>query len=264
MSCGEDWRKEARHSPLAMAFHGDRIAYQPLKSTDRSLTKEYVSTEFRMNNNTLEKSKKSNLQKNHTVSTDMNLDGFTHQPYTRGKNKRRPKHKPRFSTRYTLVIVKVLEFVAKKESLQLPHGFAARIAEKSNRSLRRAILSLETCRVQNYPFTDNQAISPMDWEEYVAEISTDMLREQSPKSLFQVRGKVYELLVNCIPPEVLLKRLLYELLRKLDSELKLEVCHWAAYYEHRMRLGQKAIFHIEAFVAKFMSIYKNFLISTFG
>ncbi|KAF3598134.1 hypothetical protein DY000_02025923 [Brassica cretica] len=136
-------------------------------------------------------------------------------------------------------IVKVLEFVAKKESLQLPHGFAARIAEKSNRSLRRAILSLETCRVQNYPFTDNQAISPMDWEEYVAEISTDMLREQSPKSLFQVRGKVYELLVNCIPPEVLLKRLLYELLRKLDSELKLE--------EHRMRLGQKAIFHIEVY-----------------
>ena len=47
-----------------------------------------------------------------------------------------------------LQIVKVLEFVAKKESLQLPHGFAARIAEKSNRSLRRAILSLETCRVQ--------------------------------------------------------------------------------------------------------------------
>ncbi|KAF8105473.1 hypothetical protein N665_0157s0058 [Sinapis alba] len=161
-------------------------------------------------------------------------------------------------------IVKVLEFVAKKETLQLPHGFAARIAEKSNRSLRRAILSLETCRVQNYPFTDNQVISPMDWEEYVAEISTDMLREQSPKCLFQVRGKVYELLVNCIPPEVILKRLLHELLRKLDSELKLEVCHWAAYYEHRMRLGQKAIFHIEAFVAKFMSIYKNFLISTFG
>ncbi|KAJ0841469.1 putative DNA polymerase III, clamp loader complex, gamma/delta/delta subunit [Helianthus annuus] len=59
-------------------------------------------------------------------------------------------------------------------------------------------------------------------------------------------------------------RLLFELLKKLDSELKHEVCHWAAYYEHRMRLGQKAIFHIEAFVAKFMSIYKGFLIATFG
>nr|GMD44888.1 replication factor C subunit 3 [Ipomoea batatas] len=161
-------------------------------------------------------------------------------------------------------IVKVLEFIGKKEGLQLPAGFAARIAEKSNRSLRRAILSFETCRVQQYPFTNNQAVPPMDWEEYVAEIASDIMKEQSPKRLFQVRGKLYELLSNCIPPDIILKRLLFELLKKLDSELKHEVCHWAAYYEHRMHLGQKAIFHLEAFVAKFMSIYKNFLVTTFG
>ncbi|KAE8733710.1 Replication factor C subunit 3 [Hibiscus syriacus] len=161
-------------------------------------------------------------------------------------------------------IIKVLEFIGKKEGLQLPSGFAARIAKKSKRSLRRAILSFETCRVQQYPFTSNQAIPPMDWEEYISEIATDIMKEQSPKRLFQVRGKVYELLINCIPPEMILKRLLHELLKKLDAELKHEVCHWAAYYEHRMRLGQKAIFHIEAFVAKFMSIYKAFLIATFG
>ncbi|XP_039002641.1 replication factor C subunit 3 isoform X3 [Hibiscus syriacus] len=161
-------------------------------------------------------------------------------------------------------IIKVLDFIGKKEGLQLPSGFAARIAEKSNRSLRRAILSFETCRVQQYPFTSTQAIPPMDWEEYISEIAIDIMKEQSPKRLFQVRGKVYELLINCIPPEMILKRLLHELLKKLDAELKHEVCHWAAYYEHRMRLGQKAIFHIEAFVAKFMSIYKAFLIATFG
>ncbi|CAN1263859.1 Replication factor C subunit 3 [Linum perenne] len=172
-------------------------------------------------------------------------------------------------------IVRVLDFIGKKEGLEIPSGFAVRIAEKSSRSLRRAILSFETCRVQQYPFTSNQAIPPMDWEEYVSEISSDVMKEQSPKRfliklafgldrLFQVRGKLYELLVNCIPPEIILKRLLYELLRKLDEELKHEVCHWAAYYEHRMRQGQKAIFHLEAFVAKFMSIYKAFLVATFG
>ncbi|XP_059428040.1 replication factor C subunit 3 isoform X1 [Corylus avellana] len=161
-------------------------------------------------------------------------------------------------------IVKVLEFIGNKEGLQLPSGFAARIADKSNRSLRRAILSFETCRVQQYPLTSKQVIPPMDWEEYIAEIASDVMKEQSPKRLFQVRGKLYELLINCIPPEIILKRLLYELLKKLDAELKHEVCHWAAYYEHRMCLGQKAIFHIEAFVAKFMSIYKSFLIATFG
>ncbi|XP_038996683.1 replication factor C subunit 3-like [Hibiscus syriacus] len=162
-------------------------------------------------------------------------------------------------------IIKVLEFILKKkEGLQLPFGFAARIAKKSNRSLRRAMLSFETYRVQQYPFTNTQTIPPMDWEEYIYEIATDIMKEQSPKRLFQVRGKVYELLINCIPPEMTLKRLLHELLKKLDAELKHEVCHWAAYYEHRMHLGQKAIFHIEAFVARFMSIYKAFLIATFG
>ncbi|CAL9043612.1 unnamed protein product, partial [Musa banksii] len=48
--------------------------------------------------------------------------------------------------------------------------------------------------------------------------------------LFSVRGKIYELLVNCIPPEIILKKLLSELLKKLDSELKHEFCHWAAYF----------------------------------
>ncbi|KAK6160225.1 hypothetical protein DH2020_003606 [Rehmannia glutinosa] len=168
------------------------------------------------------------------------------------------------SSALCIMIVKVLEFIGKKEGLQLPSGFADRIAQQSNRSLRRAILSFETCRVQQYPFTTNQPIPPMDWEEYVSEIASSIFKEQSPKRLFEVRGKLYELLINCIPPEIILKRLLYELLKKLDSELKHETSHWAAYYEHRLRLGQKAIFHLEAFVAKFMSIYKGFLIETFG
>ncbi|URE04593.1 Replication factor C subunit [Musa troglodytarum] len=127
-------------------------------------------------------------------------------------------------------IIKVLEFIGKKENLQLPPGLTARIAAHSNRNLRRAILSFETCRVQQYPFTVNQALPPLDWEQYVSEIASDIMKEQSPKRLFSVRGKIYELLVNCIPPGIILKKLLSELLKKLDSELKHEVCHWAAYY----------------------------------
>ncbi|OEL36535.1 Replication factor C subunit 5 [Dichanthelium oligosanthes] len=163
-----------------------------------------------------------------------------------------------------LSIVQVLEFIGKKENLQLPAGFAARIATQSNRNLRRAILFFETCKVQQYPFTSNQVAPPLDWEQYVSEIATDVLTEQSPKRLYAVRQKFYELLVNCIPPESILKKLLAELLKKLDADLKHEICQWAAHYEHKMRLGSKAIFHLEAFVAKFMSIYKEFLVATFG
>ncbi|KAH6774738.1 ATPase family associated protein [Perilla frutescens var. frutescens] len=84
-------------------------------------------------------------------------------------------------------IVKVLEFIGKKEGLQLPPGFADRIAQQSNRSLRRAILLFETCRVQQYPFAPNQAITPMDWEEYVSEIASGIFKEQSPKRMMILR-----------------------------------------------------------------------------
>ena len=53
--------------------------------------------------------------------------------------------------------------------------------------------------------------------------------------------------------------LLQELLVNCDGELKTEVVQSAAYFEHRLQTGQKAIYHIEAFVARFMAIYKRFL-----
>jgi hypothetical protein len=34
--------------------------------------------------------------------------------------------------------------------------------------------------------------------------------------------------------------------------------------EHRMQLGSKPIFHIEAFIAKFMSLFKAFVVRMFG
>lgn len=92
----------------------------------------------------------------------------------------------------------------------------------------------------------------------------DILREQSPGALLRARDKVYELLSNCIPAEVILKTLCQKLLIRLDDDVKHDLIHWAAYYEHRLQLGSKDIFHIEAFIAKFMSIYKKFLLELYG
>jgi replication factor C subunit 3/5 len=69
-----------------------------------------------------------------------------------------------------------------------------------------------------------------------------------------VRQKLYELLSHCIPADIILQRLIAELFPKLDSNLKTEVAHWAAFYEHRLQMGNKEIYHLEGFVAKFMSI----------
>ena len=47
------------------------------------------------------------------------------------------------------------------------------------------------------------------------------------------------------------------LLKKIPLPLKHQTLHWAAQFEHRMQAGSKPIFHIEAYLARFMSIAKQ-------
>ena len=81
--------------------------------------------------------------------------------------------------------------------------------------------------------------------------------------LLQIRGKFYELLTHCISATTIIRTLTFELMRQVDDELKIELIHHSAFYEHRIQTGTKAIFHLEAFVAKFMSIYKRFLLDVY-
>lgn len=64
-------------------------------------------------------------------------------------------------------VMNVLGAVAKKERLDLPKALAARIARSADRNVRRAVLMLEACRVQQYPFSPTQPIQTMDWERYI-------------------------------------------------------------------------------------------------
>ncbi|NXA16328.1 RFC3 factor, partial [Sapayoa aenigma] len=156
-------------------------------------------------------------------------------------------------------ICHVLSSVCKKEGLTLPQELAQRIAGKSGRNLRKALLMCESCRVQQYPFTADQDIPEMDWEVYLRETANAIVSQQTPQRLLEVRGRLYELLTHCIPPEIIMKGLLTELLNNCDGQLKGQVAQMAAFYEHRLQLGSKAIYHLEAFVAKFMAIYKKFM-----
>ncbi|XP_067661480.1 replication factor C subunit 3-like [Haliotis asinina] len=156
-------------------------------------------------------------------------------------------------------ICQILQNVCKKECINLPAALASKIAEKSHRNLRRALLMCEACKVQQLPLSPDQEVTDPDWELYLKETANMIVQQQSPKRLLEVRSRLYELLTHCIPPDIIMKGLLQELLSNCDGQLKTEVVQHAAYYEHRLQLGQKAIYHLEAFVAKFMAIYKRFL-----
>jgi len=156
-------------------------------------------------------------------------------------------------------IISGLNVVCKKENLSLPPELASRIADKCNGNMRRALLMCEACRVQQYPFSPDQVIQDADWEVFLKQTGAAIIEQQTPKRLLEVRSRFYELLTHCIPPDVIFKGLLKELIKNCDGTLKSEVTQLAAYYEHRLQLGTKPIYHLEAFTAKFMSIYKRFV-----
>ena len=164
-------------------------------------------------------------------------------------------------------ISQLLMQVAKRESCQCPLELAMKISLQSDRNVRRAVMMLEAARVQVAPSSQmiaTQVVQLPDWEIYITKLAREIMAEQTPSKLLQARDMLYELLVNCIPPDVIMQTLVNELMKALDDELKHEVAYWAAYYEQRMCQGSKDIFHLEAFIAKFMAVYKKWLIALFG
>jgi len=78
-------------------------------------------------------------------------------------------------------IVLILQATTKKEGLNLPTELARRIAIKSDRNLRRALLACEVCRVQQYPFSPEQEVNDPDWQLFLRETANMIIQQQSPK-----------------------------------------------------------------------------------
>jgi hypothetical protein len=90
---------------------------------------------------------------------------------------------------------------------------------------------LEATRVANPTLSASAPSVPaMDWERYIGLLATDILREQSPKALLGARARLYDLLVNCVPADAIVKRLLTALVGELGKGLPDAVKHEIAYW----------------------------------
>ena len=89
---------------------------------------------------------------------------------------------------------------------------------------------LESARVAKYPLEDDQELPVLDWEEYLHETASMILSEQSPKRLHETRVRLYELLTHCIPPEVILRSLVIELIKNVDDTIKGEIASLGGEY----------------------------------
>ncbi|GMH40449.1 hypothetical protein BSKO_08353 [Bryopsis sp. KO-2023] len=150
----------------------------------------------------------------------------------------------------------VLQEVAVKENITLPEQFSRKIAAQSRGNLKKAILALQVAFAQQYPFAMDQNVPVPEWESYIQEIARDILANPSLGTALSVRGKLYDLLANCIPASTILKRLTFDMLPNFSNNQMVEICGHAATIDHNMATGGKEIMFLESFVLKVMKIRK--------
>jgi replication factor C subunit 3/5 len=102
-------------------------------------------------------------------------------------------------------IATILKQTCKSEGLTISQELANKIATKSNRNLRRALLMLETAQVAHYPFTNDQEINEPDWELFLKETARLIIQQQSAERIMVIRDRLYELLCHCIPADIIFK-----------------------------------------------------------
>merc|ERR1712217_412354 len=92
------------------------------------------------------------------------------------------------------------------------------------------------------------------WDAAIHKVAKKILQEQTPRMAMEVRGNVYELLAACLPSDFIIKELMQKLIANQRSDVvKQKAIAAAAHFESTMRQGSKDIFHIEAFVLRFMA-----------
>jgi replication factor C subunit 3/5 len=147
--------------------------------------------------------------------------------------------------------------VAAAEKQKVPPELAMAIAVKSNRDLRRALLVLESTCVSSQAISKDMPLPDEAWDAAITQVARMILREQSPKMAMEVRGKLYELMAACLPADFILKELMLKLVsEQKNDELKQRTMAAAAHFDATMRQGSKDIFHLEAFVLRFMADFK--------
>ena len=149
--------------------------------------------------------------------------------------------------------------ICTKESVAVPSpAFLSTLHARSQGNLRRALLMLEAAKMMKADFSGSGMDIPIpDWKMYLQEIAQDILREQTPQKLHDVRLKYYELLGQCVPGEIILKELMLLLLVVVAPQHRREIIAVAAEFDHNMKLGTKPIMHLEAFTAAAMKAIKS-------
>lgn len=154
--------------------------------------------------------------------------------------------------------VSVLNKICEAEGLKTKKGLIEDIATLGDGNMRRSINMLEMYSM-NPNIKDVTDLLPQ-WEIYCAQLANEMTEKTLDATRIKsIRLHLYELLVHCVPPTEIFHVLIDEIFKSADQSIYYQIADAAALYESRLSQGTKPIFHLEAFIAKFVYIYQEYI-----
>ncbi|QEU61716.1 Rfc5 [Kluyveromyces lactis] len=150
--------------------------------------------------------------------------------------------------------VSILQDCCSKEKITAEGNCLERIANLSKGNLRMSLLALESTALQNELHLRNDTpLNRPDWQLVIHKMARKILKERTVNNLVECRSINYDLLAHCIPAKTIVHELTTQLLSDVQSDsLKLAIIDTACTFDHRLNLGNKAIYHLEGFIAKTM------------
>jgi replication factor C subunit 3/5 len=154
-------------------------------------------------------------------------------------------------------VVELLEVICNKEHL----GYEAnkelkKIADASQRNLRKAILLLQTAAT-----TRNLGDEVLQdyWKQAVKrKLFEPINKEQSVEVVKNCRSAFFELLVNQVPASEIIKEMLVLLLENSKNEVQNSAMKEVAVFcEKALKQGDREIIYLEAFLVKIMIILRT-------
>jgi len=140
-------------------------------------------------------------------------------------------------------------------------GVIRDIAAASNGNIKRTISVLEIFVVNresglNKKIRTEISNFKLKWERIVGEIARQIVHSPTVSGVIESRKRLYELITECIEPQLILQELVALLSKEPYSKFS-KVGRIAPVYSERLGKGNKPILHLEAFIAKAMEIFST-------
>ena len=147
-------------------------------------------------------------------------------------------------------IKKILENIKKMERLDIADKELETITEKYGKNVRECITCLQMTSLGNY----SKRVYEPEYNSIFNSIINQIIKEQSAKSLKDIRGLFMELLIHGFRASYIIYKMTSDLIdnNNIKEDIKRKIVEAASLFDVRAKNGTKDFIHLEAFAAKIM------------